>query len=145
MITTPPTSYEPLAEGEPCDEDHLTFNDFAVLGDTDAKQTNLINGVRRPRVLMPPGQIERWRLLHGAFLDEITLAVFRGLDADCADLDLTAPPVALTQIGRDGVPMAQPESGEAGPSRRPTCSWLPAIAWRRCSMAASSRTATPCV
>jgi L-ascorbate oxidase len=119
LITTPPTSYEPLAEGEPCDEDHITFNDFAVLGDTDAKQTNLINGVRRPRMLMPPGQIERWRLLHGAFLDEITLAVFRGLDADCADLDLTAPPLALTQIGRDGVPMAQPESGEGWPFAPP--------------------------
>lgn len=119
LITTPPVDYEPLAEGEPCDEDHLTFNDFAILGDTSAKQTNLINGVRRPRIVMPPGQIERWRLLHGAFLDEITLALFRGLDADCSDLDLQAPPIALTQIGRDGVPMAKPESGEGWPFAPP--------------------------
>ncbi|MFO0556268.1 MAG: multicopper oxidase domain-containing protein [Polyangiaceae bacterium] len=119
LLTTPPIGYEPLADGEPCDEDHITFDDFAVLGDTAEKQTNLINGIRRPRIVMPPGQIERWRILHGAFLDEVALALFHSRDSDCQDLDLTKPPVGLTQIGRDGVPLTKPASGEGWPFKPP--------------------------
>ncbi len=115
LITTPPIDYTPLADGEPCDEDHITFNDFSILGSTAAKQTNLINGIRRPRMLMPPGQIERWRFLHGAFLDEVALVLFHGIDPDCKAIDLTRPPVALTQIGRDGVALPKPPSGEDWP------------------------------
>ena len=47
-------------------------------------------------------QVERWRLLHGAFLDEVFLAVFRGRDSDCESLDFAAGPIPLTQIARDG-------------------------------------------
>lgn len=111
VIMTPPVTYEPLADGQACDEDHITFNDFPTLGDTSKKQTNLLNGVRQPRLIMPPGQIERWRLLHGSFLDEMTLAVYRGKDADCKSLDLAAGPVALTQIGRDGLTLPKPAGG----------------------------------
>jgi L-ascorbate oxidase len=111
LITTPPANYTPLGKDEPCDEDHITFDDFAILNATSGTETNLINGIRRPRMIMAPGQIERWRFLHGAFLDEITLAVFRGKDSDCTALDLSAGPVALTQIGRDGLPLPRPADG----------------------------------
>src|SRR5262249_43424805 len=53
VFTTPPTIYTPLADGDACDEDHLTFNDFAPLSTSQANQTNLINGIRRPRIVMP--------------------------------------------------------------------------------------------
>lgn len=111
LFTTPPIGYTPLADGQACDEDHITFNDFSVLGTTSEKQTNLINGKRRPRMIMPPGQIERWRFLHGSFLDEVFLFLFHGKDSECKALDLTRPPVPLTQIGRDGLPLPKPASG----------------------------------
>jgi len=115
LFSTPPIGYTPLAEGEVCDEDHLTFNEFARLGQTSEKQTNLVNGLRRPRMIMPPGQIERWRLLHGSFLDEVFLMLLRSRDSDCEDLDLTRPPVRLTQIGRDGLALPRPASGAEWP------------------------------
>jgi L-ascorbate oxidase len=104
VITTPPTDFTPLKDGEPCDEDHITDDDFTVISSSTANETNLINGVRRPRLVMPPGQIERWRILNTAFLDEMTLALFRGKDSDCNSLDLEAGPIPLTQIERDGIP-----------------------------------------
>jgi L-ascorbate oxidase len=100
FITTPPTGY-PAARrrAEPCDEDHITFNDFTRAGRDRREADQPHQRHAAPAHGHAAGQIERWRLLHGSFLDEITLAVFRGLDADCKDLDLTAPPLALTQIG----------------------------------------------
>jgi L-ascorbate oxidase len=115
VLTTPPVGYTPLADGEPCDEDHITFNDFVPLGETSEKQTNLINGMRRPRMVMAPGQIERWRILHGSFLDESYLAVFRGADSDCTTLAADKTPLKLTQIARDGLTMPRPASGEGWP------------------------------
>lgn len=121
VITTPPTTYTPLADGEPCDEHHITFDDFATLNATPGSnpQANLINGLERPRLLMPPGQIERWRILDASFLDEAQIALFRGRDADCTTLDLAAGPVALTQIGRDGIPLAKPADGKDWPFAPP--------------------------
>ena len=121
VITTPPTTYTPLADGEPCDEHHITFDDFATLNATPGSnaQANLVNGRARPRLLMPPGQIERWRILDASFLDEAQIALFRGRDADCATLDLDAGPVALTQIGRDGIPLAMPADGRDWPFAPP--------------------------
>lgn len=114
VFTTPSIGFTPLADGEPCDEDHLTVNTFGVLSGFD-KQANLINGLRRPRMLLPPGQIERWRILHGSFLDEVFLSLVRAKDNDCEELDLSRPPVRLTQIGRDGLPLARPPSGADWP------------------------------
>jgi len=119
ILMTPPTAYEPLPAGQACDEDHITFDDFVVLGTTSEKQLNLINGVRRPRLVMPPGQIERWRFLYGAFLDEVFLALFRGKDSNCANLDFEAGPIGLTQIGRDGIALAKPASGQDWPYAPP--------------------------
>ncbi|GMV42554.1 MAG: hypothetical protein AMXMBFR64_42700 [Myxococcales bacterium] len=119
VIMTPPIDYEPLPDGQACDEDHITFNDFVTLGDTSKKQHNLLNGLRQPRLIMPPGQIERWRFLHGAFLDEMTIAVFKGKDTDCKNLDFAAGPVALTQIGRDGLTLPKPPDGADWPFAPP--------------------------
>jgi len=121
VLTTPPTTYTPLSEGEPCDEDHITFDGFATLNATPGEnaQANLVNGLEKPRLLMPPGQIERWRILDASFLDEVQIALFKGKDSDCNDLDLDASPVALTQIERDGIPLARPADGADWPFAPP--------------------------
>ena len=119
VITTPPVGFEPLADGDPCDEDHITFNRFDILGDVGEGQQTVLNGVHRPRMLMPPGQIERWRWLHGAYLDEVTIALFRGLDSDCENLDFEAGPVPMTQIARDGLTMPRPANGADWPFAPP--------------------------
>ncbi len=119
LITTPPSDFTPLKDGETCDEDHITFDKFATLNATSGTQTNLVNGLRRPRMLMAPGQIERWRFLHGSFLDEITIAVFKGKDSNCKDLNLSAGPVTLTQIGRDGLVLPKPAGGVDWPFAPP--------------------------
>ncbi|MCB9787092.1 MAG: multicopper oxidase domain-containing protein [Deltaproteobacteria bacterium] len=119
VLTTPPLGYTPLAEGEPCDEDHITFDDFTTMTEPSEKQANLVNGIRQPRLVMAPGQIERWRILHGSFLDEAAIAVFRGKDSDCKSLDAAAGPIALTQIARDGLTLPRPPSGADWPFAPP--------------------------
>ena len=56
VVTTPSIGFTPLAEGEPCDEEHITVNTFSVLGATSEKQVNVVNGVRRPRMIMAPAR-----------------------------------------------------------------------------------------
>ena len=101
--------FAPLAEGEVCTEDTLTFNDFSVLGDFLATQLNVVNGQRRPRLITAPGQVERWRLVHAGFLDEVFMGVFRGDDGDCASWSVAeADTMELMQVGRDGLTLPQP-------------------------------------
>ncbi|MCK6506521.1 multicopper oxidase domain-containing protein [Myxococcota bacterium] len=96
--------FEPLADGEECTEDTLTFNDFDVLASTISPQLNMINGLRRPRMVTPPGQVERWRILNAGYLDEVWMGLFRGTDADCSGWSVTPGDVMpLTQIARDGL------------------------------------------
>ncbi len=117
VFNTPPlgeNGFVPLEDGQTCNEETLTFNDFTRLTSTDAKQTNLINGLRRPRMLLPPGQIERWRLLHAGFLDEVYLALLPGTDANCTNWDTSAP-FTLTQIARDGLTLTRPPNGNEWP------------------------------
>jgi FtsP/CotA-like multicopper oxidase with cupredoxin domain len=119
LMMTPPVDYAPLADGQACDEDHITFNEFSILGDTSKKQTTLINGIRRPRLIMAPGQIERWRFLHGSFLDEEYIGIAHGKDANCEHLDTDKPLVPLTQIARDGITMPRPPGDEGWPFAPP--------------------------
>jgi len=106
--------FTPLADGESCTEETLTFNAFVPLGDTSALQTNLINGLRRPRMIMAPGQIERWRLLQATSVDEIILSLVRGTDSNCTSWD-AEDAVPLVQIARDGLTMRRPPNGEGWP------------------------------
>jgi L-ascorbate oxidase len=122
VLSTPPTTYEPLAEGEPCDEDHLTFDDFPRLNQIplgDNPQANLVNGRRKPRMIMPPGQIERWRIVDASHIDEGQIAIFRGKDSSCEELDLASPPIPLVQIGRDGMTLPRPDDGADWPFAPP--------------------------
>jgi len=115
VIGTPPVDYPALAAGQRCDEDRLTVEDFPILGDSSKKQTNLLNGLRRPRLIAPPGQIERWRFLHGSFLDEMFITLFKGKDADCNSLDFARGAIGLPQIARDGLTLPRPADGKEWP------------------------------
>lgn len=114
VFTTPPVGdngFVPLAEDETCTEETLTFNDWSVLGDTSAKQLNLLNGVQVPRMITPPGQVERWRVLNAGFLDESWFGVFRGTDSDCTGWSVLSTDVLpLTQVARDGITLPTPFS-----------------------------------
>jgi L-ascorbate oxidase len=111
LFSTPSIADEgfvPLADGEECTDETITFNSFEILGSTSSPQLNMINGVRRPRMITPPGQVERWRIIHAGFLDEVFLGLFRGNDADCTSFSTAdADTIKLTQIGRDGLIMPQ--------------------------------------
>jgi FtsP/CotA-like multicopper oxidase with cupredoxin domain len=100
--------FAPLAEGQACTEETITFNNFGVLASTGAKQLNVINGVRQPRMVTAPGQVERWRLLNAAFLDESTFGLFRGSDNDCSSWSVSPEDtIQLRQIARDGITLPQ--------------------------------------
>ena len=117
VFSTPPIGeggFTPLAEGEPCDEEHVGFNSFELLGDTAVKQANVVNGLQKPRMIMAPGQIERWRFLSASYLDEAFIGVFKGKDTSCSSWDVNAP-VALTQIARDGITLPRPPLGNDWP------------------------------
>jgi L-ascorbate oxidase len=111
VFWTPPIgdgAFEPLEDGVACSDETLTFDDFSTLGDTRALQANFINDQRRPRLVTAPGQVERWRILHAGFLDEVYLGLFRGDDSDCSSFSTAADDtLQLTQIGRDGLIMPQ--------------------------------------
>lgn len=116
VFSTPPVldnGFEPLADGERCTEDTLTFNEFAVLGAPSAPQLNVINGVVKPRLVTAPGQVERWRILHAGYLDEVFVGVFRGTDANCTDFSTAdGDTLQLVQIGRDGLILPQAYSDD---------------------------------
>ena len=117
VFSTPPIGdggFAELEEGQDCSEDTVTFDNFATLESVEALQRNIINGMRRPRMLMAPGQIERWRIIHAGYVDEAFMAVFHGNDPDCSSVDTTRA-VPLTQIARDGLTMPKPADGEGWP------------------------------
>jgi len=90
---------EALAEGEGCTEDTISVNNFLSVTEFNA---NLINGVLVPRLVAPPRQVERWRLVHAATPDEMGFTLRPGRDANCNDWDRTRA-IPLTQIARDGM------------------------------------------
>lgn len=108
-FSTPPINddgFQPLAADAVCTEETITFNSFAVLGSTSAAQTNIINGMRRPRMVTSPGQVERWRIAHMGFLDEVFMGLQRGSDSECTSWSMADnDTMTLTQIARDGIVM----------------------------------------
>jgi len=111
VFSTPPigeNGFEPLADGEACSEEQITFNNFNTLAAVDAKQLDVLNDTYQPRLIVAPGQVERWRILHAGFLDEVFLGLAKGDDHYCeswssAEEDL----LPLTQYARDGITMPE--------------------------------------
>ncbi|UQA58641.1 multicopper oxidase family protein [Polyangium aurulentum] len=88
----------PLKEGEECTQDNLSVTDFLAV---ETLRPTLINGKLRPRIVTPPGQVERWRMVYGGSPDEMGMKLHVAKDPLCADFDKT--PIEMTQIARDGL------------------------------------------
>lgn len=93
----------PLPPGESCREQTLSVNSFLTV--TQDSPT-LINGKLRPRIVTPPGQVERWRMIYGGTPDEMGLKLHPSLDDHCGSWDILHP-IELTQIARDGLTLPQ--------------------------------------
>lgn len=87
-----------LQEGEECTEDNLSVNDFLAV---ETLRATLINGKKMPRIVTPPGQVERWRMIYGGSPDEMGMKLHVAKDSLCEDFDKT--PIEITQIARDGI------------------------------------------
>jgi FtsP/CotA-like multicopper oxidase with cupredoxin domain len=94
---------EPLEDGEACTEATLSVNNFLAV---TTYMPSLINGVRKPVLVTPPSQVERWRFLHAGNPDELALTLHEALDPDCAAWKVPAA-VDFTQIARDGLTLTQ--------------------------------------
>lgn len=94
----------PLQPGQACTEDTLSANNFLAVTQTSP---TLVNGVLRPRIVTPPNQVERWRIVFGGSPDEMQMALVEGLDENCSALDPTRI-IPLTQIAADGITFEQP-------------------------------------
>jgi FtsP/CotA-like multicopper oxidase with cupredoxin domain len=69
-----------------------TVENFGTLFPEDAARFLAVNGVREPTITMRPDEVQRWRLLHAGWQDDI----FMELEE-----------YALTSIARDGIPLAR--------------------------------------
>ena len=52
-----------------------TVEDFATLFPETATRFLTVNGQRAPTIAMQPGEVQRWRLLHAGYQDDIFLAL----------------------------------------------------------------------
>ena len=69
-----------------------TIEDFATLFPENAARFLVVNGMREPTITMRPGEVQRWRLLHAGWQDDLFI-------------ELTGH--ALNPIARDGVPLSR--------------------------------------
>ena len=69
-----------------------TVEDFATLFPETAARFIAVNGVREPTITMRPGEVQRWRILHAGWQDDI----FMELQGH-----------VLNPIARDGIPLAR--------------------------------------
>ena len=66
--------------------------DFGTLFPEDAARFFAVNGVREPTITMRPGEVQRWRILHAGWQDDI----FMELEGH-----------TLNPIARDGIPLSR--------------------------------------
>jgi FtsP/CotA-like multicopper oxidase with cupredoxin domain len=104
VITELPLSNErtrPLADGEDCTEQTLSIDNFLSVTEGMPIQ---VNGMVKPRMKTPPGQVERWRMVYAGTPDEMAMKLHPGNDANCDSYDRDTV-IQLTQFARDGLTM----------------------------------------
>ena len=69
-----------------------TVEDFGTLFPETAAHFLAVNGIREPTITMRPGEVQRWRILHAGWQDDLFL-------------DLEGH--AFNPIARDGIPLAR--------------------------------------
>jgi len=99
VMTHIPTGATALGAGETCDESSLSVNDFAIIAAPPEEVQ--VNGVIQPRIVVPPGQVERWRLIHAGVTQEMNVGLYAGTDDDCSGV--TGAPIEVSQISVDGI------------------------------------------
>ncbi|MEO1271397.1 MAG: multicopper oxidase family protein, partial [Myxococcota bacterium] len=91
----------PLPNGMDCTDDTLSINNFmTVAGAPDSVQ---VNGVVQPRIVVPPGQVERWRMIHAGITQEMNLGIYPSTDDNCSDIG--NGPLTFHQIAQDSITM----------------------------------------
>jgi FtsP/CotA-like multicopper oxidase with cupredoxin domain len=98
----------PLGEGERCDDEKLSINDF---DSANLAQRTLINGIPRPLITMPPGQVERWRFIHAGVAQFLKVTLYKGNEKGC-ERSGNGNPIPLQQIAEDGITFSQKEQRE---------------------------------
>jgi len=98
-------SVKPLT-GE-CDDAALSIDDFPLA--IAAKRT-LVNGVLAPTIVVPKGQVERWRFIHAGISQEIALTLRRREGGKCGSPEAGAPIAAMRQIAADGITFGAAET-----------------------------------
>jgi len=73
-------------------DDYGTVEDFSTLFPETAARFIAVNGVREPTIAMRPGEVQRWRILHAGWQDDI----FVELEGH-----------VLHSIARDGIPLSR--------------------------------------
>ena len=76
------------------------IEDFDTLFPEDAARFLTVNGQREPTIAMRPGEVQRWRILHAGYQDDIFLAL----------QDHTLHPIA-----RDGIALARMDQPKPAP------------------------------
>lgn len=105
VMTQVPIDHEntkPLKAGEACTEDTMSADDFLAV---ETLRPTLVNGKLRPRLVTPPGQVERWRMIYAGSPDEVGMKLHVAKDPLCEGFDKT--PIETTQIARDGLTLPQ--------------------------------------
>ena len=100
MTHMPLGSATPLPDGQDCTDDTLSINDFRDVG--GAPDSVQVNGTVQPRIVVPPGQVERWRMIHGGITQEMNLGLYPSTDDSCSDITNGAP-LDFHQIAQDGI------------------------------------------
>lgn len=93
-----------LVLGQVVFDEYRTVEDFGVVFPEGATRFLSVNGQREPIVRMRPGEVQRWRILHAGYQDDIFLAL------DGHDLH---------QVARDGIPISRLGQPEVRPGAAP--------------------------
>lgn len=99
MTHIPVATATELAAGEACTEDRLSVNSFMNIAGAPTQVQ--VNGVVEPRIVVPPGQVEHWRLIHAGITQEMELQLVRSTDDSCSGI--TGDPITTQQIAQDGI------------------------------------------
>jgi len=73
-------------------DDYGTVEDFSTLFPETAARFIAVNGVREPTIAMRPGEVQRWRILHAGWQDDIFVELEEHV---------------LHSIARDGIPLSR--------------------------------------
>ncbi len=100
LWTHVPTSIAtPLPAGAACNEASFSVNSMS-----DARQGlgTQVNGLVQPRIVVPPGQVERWRMIHAGVTADMEMELLPAIGSDCSAWAGSGA-LAFHQVAADGI------------------------------------------